>query len=208
MNNFWLWFSTGLQHITDLGGYDHILFVTLLSISYTFSSLKKLLAMITAFTLGHSISLALSIIGDLNINTALIEFLIAFSIFITAIYCLKVKENSNAKCLPAGLPAEGMKAGKAGIYLIVIFFGLIHGTGFSYLLKAMLGKEEAIAGPLLYFNLGLEAGQLLIVLAVLSLNFAMSFIKPIPFKVYKIVVVSLIGVIALKMCMERLIVLS
>jgi len=54
----------------------------------------------------------------------------------------------------------------------------------------------------------LEAGQLLIVLAVLSLNFAMSFIKPIPFKVYKIVVVSLIGVIALKMCMERLIVLS
>ncbi|MBK7819344.1 MAG: HupE/UreJ family protein [Sphingobacteriaceae bacterium] len=188
MQNFWLWFSTGLEHITDLGGYDHILFVTLLSISYTFSSWKKLVVMITAFTLGHSISLALSVIGNLSINTALIEFLIALSIFITAVYHLRVKENSNAKW----------------IYMIVVLFGLIHGTGFSYLLKAMLGKEEAIAGPLLYFNLGLEAGQLFIVLAVLSLNLAMSYVKAIPFRVYKIVVVSLIGVIALKMCVERI----
>ncbi len=189
MQNFWLWFSTGLEHITDLGGYDHILFVTLLSISYTFSSWKKLLVMITAFTFGHSISLALSVIGNMNINTALIEFLIAFSIFITAVYHLRVKENSNAKW----------------IYVIVVLFGLIHGTGFSYLLKAMLGKEEAITGPLLYFNLGLEAGQLLIVMAILSLNLAMSYVKAIPFKVYKIVVVSLIGVVALKMCVERVI---
>ncbi|MBP9069626.1 MAG: HupE/UreJ family protein [Bacteroidia bacterium] len=188
MENFWLWFSTGLEHITDLGGYDHILFVTLLSIGYTFSSWKKLVVMITAFTLGHSISLALSVIGNLSINTALIEFLIALSIFITAVYHLRVKENSNAKW----------------IYMIVVLFGLIHGTGFSYLLKAMLGKEEAIAGPLLYFNLGLEAGQLFIVLAVLSLNLAMSYVKAIPFRVYKIVVVSLIGVIALKMCVERI----
>lgn len=194
MQNFWLWFSTGLEHITDLDGYDHILFVTLLSISYTFSSWKKLVVMITAFTLGHSISLAVSVISDLNINTALIEFLIALSIFITAVYHLSAKENSNAKCLPAG---------QAGVYIIVVLFGLIHGTGFSYLLKAMLGKEEAIAGPLLYFNLGLEAGQLLIVLAVLSLNLAISYIKAIPFKVYKMVVVSLIGLIALKMCVER-----
>jgi len=187
MQNFWLWFSTGLEHITDLGGYDHILFVTLLSISYTFSSWKRLVVMITAFTLGHSISLAMSVISDLNINSALIEFLIALSIFITAVYHLSAKENSNAKW----------------VYVIVVLFGLIHGTGFSYLLKAMLGKEEAIAGPLLYFNLGLEAGQLLIVLAVLSLNLAISYFKAIPFKVYKMVVVSLIGLIALKMCVER-----
>ncbi len=191
MENFWLWFSMGLQHITDLGGYDHILFVTLLSISYTFSSWKKLVVMITAFTLGHSISLALSIIGDLNINAALIEFLIALSIFLTAIYHLWTKENSNAKW----------------IYLIVVMFGLIHGTGFSYLLKAMLGKEEAVAFPLLYFNLGLEAGQLLIVLVVLSLNFGMSYIKAIPFPIYKMVVVSVIGIVALKMCVERVTVL-
>lgn len=187
MQNFWLWFSTGLEHITDLGGYDHILFVTLLSISYAFSSWKKLVVMITAFTVGHSISLALSVISDININTALIEFLIALSIFITAVYHLSAKENSNAKW----------------VYVIVVLFGMIHGTGFSYLLKAMLGKEEAIAGPLLYFNLGLEVGQLLIVLAVLSLNLAISYIKAIPFKFYKMVVVSLIGLVALKMCVER-----
>lgn len=187
MQNFWLWFSTGLEHITDIGGYDHILFVTLLTISYTFKSWKKLLVMITAFTLGHSISLALSVLTNLNINTSLIEFLIAFSVFLTAIYQLWKREKGDAKW----------------IYIMVVLFGLIHGTGFSYLLKAMLGGQQAIAMPLLYFNLGLEAGQLIIVGIVLSINLVVSRIREIPYHIYKIVVVSLIGVGALKMCVGR-----
>ncbi len=186
MQNFWLWFSTGLQHITDLGGYDHILFVTLLSISYTFASWKKLIIMITAFTLGHSLSLALSVLFDLNINTAFIEFLIAFSILFTAGYALWNKENKKTTV----------------VYIVVACFGLIHGLGFSYLLKAMLGREEAVSGPLLYFNLGLEAGQLMIVLVVLGMNQIVNSLK-VPRKVYKIVLVSLIGLVALKMCVER-----
>lgn len=186
MQNFWLWFSTGLEHITDLGGYDHILFVTLLSISYTFASWKKLVVMITAFTLGHSLSLALSVLVDLNINTKVIEFLIALSILIAAVYALWNRENKKVNV----------------VYIIVAGFGLIHGLGFSYLLKAMLGKEEAVAVPLLFFNLGLEAGQLVIVLFVLVMNQIVNLLK-VKFSVYKMVMISLIGIIALKMCVER-----
>lgn len=186
MSDFGLWFGTGVQHITDLGGYDHILFVTLLSISYTFASWRKLVMMITAFTVGHSISLAISVLTNIDINTALIEFLIALSIFLSAIYQLWAKENTETKWL----------------YIIVVLFGLIHGTGFSYLLKAMLGREEAVAMPLLYFNLGLEVGQLLIVAIVLVMNLIVERLK-VKLPVYKMVVVSLIGIVSLKMVVER-----
>ena len=191
MKDFWLWFSTGVEHIADFAGYDHILFVALLAIAYSFKAWKPLLLMVTAFTIGHSVSLALSVTTQLYIKTEVIEFLIALSIFITAVYnlvSLRKREQEQSKFL----------------YLVVVFFGLIHGLGFSFLLKAMLDKEESVAFPLISFNLGLEVGQMIIVLAVLILNFGLSHIKPIPFKVYKIVVVGLIGVMALKMCVERL----
>lgn len=175
-----------MEHITDLSGYDHILFVTLLSISYTFASWKKLLVMITAFTLGHSISLAMSVLANVDINTALIEFLIALSIFLTAIYSLWKREHAKSNI----------------VYIVVAIFGLIHGTGFSYLLKAMLGQEESVAMPLLYFNLGLEAGQLAIVLVVLGMNVIINSLK-VPHRIYTLSVVGLIGLIALKLCVER-----
>jgi hypothetical protein len=148
--------------------------------------------MITAFTVGHSISLAISVVSHFEINTELVEFLIAFSILITSIYNLwnikkKQKEQSNF------------------LYFVVIFFGLIHGMGFSFLLKAMLGKEESVAMPLLYFNLGLEVGQLLIVLGVVILNMSMAFLFKVPFQLYKLILVSIIGLIALKISVERLI---
>ena len=187
MSDFWLWFSTGMEHITDLTGYDHILFVTLLSISYTFASWKKLLVMITAFTIGHSISLAISVLTSVEINTALIEFLIALSIFITAVYSVWKHELARSNV----------------VYVVVAIFGLIHGTGFSYLLKAMLGREESVAMPLLYFNLGLETGQLVIVLAVLTMSMIISYLK-MPQRIYTLSVVGLIGLIALKMCIERM----
>jgi hypothetical protein len=192
MKDFWLWFSTGVEHITDWGGYDHILFVALITLAYCFDTWKKLALMITAFTVGHSISLAISVVSHFEINTELVEFLIAFSILITSIYHLwnikkKQKEQSNF------------------LYFVVIFFGLIHGMGFSFLLKAMLGKEESVAMPLLYFNLGLEVGQLLIVLGVVILNMSMAFLFKVPFQLYKLILVSIIGLIALKISVERLI---
>ncbi len=192
MKDFWLWFSTGLEHITDFNGYDHILFVALLTISYCFNKWKKLVFLITAFTVGHSISLALSVAGHMEIKTELVEFLISFSIVVTAAYQLYYARKENN-----GQPVF--------LYFMVLFFGLVHGLGFSFLLKSMLGKEESIAMPLVFFNIGLEIGQLLIVLAVVALNFCIGFIFKIPFHLYKFFFVVLVGLLALKISVERFI---
>ena len=86
MSEFWIWFSTGVEHILDLGGYDHILFVTLLVFTYSFNKWGKLMLLISAFTIGHSISLALSVTNHIQLPQALVEFLIGLSILITAVH--------------------------------------------------------------------------------------------------------------------------
>jgi hypothetical protein len=192
MSNFWLWFSTGIEHITDFNGYDHILFVTLITLAYCFDTWKKLVMMITAFTLGHSISLALSVSGYIQLKAELVEFLIAFSILLTAVYHIV---NIN----------KPTRQQTAFLYFVVSFFGLIHGLGFSFLLKAMLGSEESYVWPLVFFNLGLEAGQILIILGVVILNLTMAFLFKVPFKIYKLILVSLIGLVALKITFQRMI---
>lgn len=192
MTNFWLWFSTGIQHITDFNGYDHILFVTLITLTYCFDTWKKLVMMITAFTIGHSLSLALSVAGYLELKTELVEFLIAFSILLTAVYHLM-----NMK--------KPTRQQTYFLYFVVCFFGLIHGLGFSFLLKSMLGQEESFVWPLIFFNLGLETGQILIVFGVVILNMTMAFLFKVPFKLYKIVLVSFIGLIAFKITFQRMI---
>lgn len=191
MSAFWLWFSTGLEHITDFNGYDHILFVTLLCIGYTFKLWKKLLLMVTAFTIGHSLALALSTVGAVEVKQELIEFLIAFSILLTAVYHLINYKKEKAE--PGVI-----------LYSIVLFFGLIHGLGFSYLLKAMLGEEESVFFPLLNFNLGLEAGQLVIVVMVLAITWLITQVLKLPVKIYNVLVASCIFLVAIKMCIERL----
>ncbi|MDO8999113.1 MAG: HupE/UreJ family protein [Bacteroidota bacterium] len=190
MSEFWIWFSTGVEHILDLNGYDHILFVTLLVFSYSFNKWAKLLLLISAFTIGHSISLALAVTNQITLPVTLVEFSIGFSILITAVYHLlnfKKTEDKNSVFL----------------IFVVSFFGLIHGLGFSYLLKSMLGREESVFYPLLYFNLGLEVGQLIIVSIVLLFSIIMAFVFKCPFKLYKYTLVSVIGIIALIITSKR-----
>jgi len=191
MNEFWVWFSLGLKHILDFAGYDHILFVTLLVLTYSFNEWSKLLVLITAFTIGHSVSLALSVTSAIHLHQPFTEFLIALSIFISALYNLFNYNNSKSK-KPWLL------------YLIVSFFGLIHGMGFSYLLKSMLGPGQNVLVPLLYFNLGLELGQLIIVLFVIIFSLLLTFLFRCPFKIYKLTLVCLIGLITLQICVSRL----
>ncbi len=191
MDEFKIWFSTGVEHILDINGYDHILFVTLLVLTYYFNKWGKLLLLISAFTVGHSISLALSVTNKISLPQPLTEFFIALSILITAIYHLvyyKRAEQKNATF----------------IIFIVTFFGLIHGLGFSYLLRSMLGREESVTLPLLWFNLGLEVGQLIIVAGVLIISIICAFVFKFPYKLFKLIVVCGIGIIALKMTVERL----
>ena len=165
MEEFWLYFTLGREHIADFTGYDHIMFVTALCLRYTFGEWKKLLVLVTAFTIGHSLTLALSSLHIVTISSAWIEFLIPVTIVLTALSNVWQKETVVQSKFPV-------------IYFMALFFGLIHGLGFSNYLKALLGKDENIVIQLLAFNIGLEAGQLLIVAGILLITFVcLRFIK-------------------------------
>lgn len=190
MNDFSIWFFEGVHHILDINGYDHILFVTLLALIYPLGEWKKLLTLVTAFTVGHSITLALSVVKNFTFQQEIIELFIAFTIFSTAVYHLIYLKKE-------------IKTASFYLYFIVLFFGLIHGLGFSFLLKAMLGKEQDVTFPLLYFNLGLELGQLIIITVVVGFSlFLTALSKKLNFY-YKLSLVCLTSLIALKMCVER-----
>jgi hypothetical protein len=157
-STFFVYLRLGFSHIADLKGYDHILFVVALCALYTFRSWKDLLWLITAFTVGHSITLALATLNIVHFDTKLIEFLIPVTIFITS--CLNILR-------PETSERNRFKWGKYGLAL---GFGLIHGLGFSNFLREILGKEESLALPLFAFNVGLEFGQLAIVSMALALT--------------------------------------
>lgn len=157
MQDFPLYFQLGWQHILDFKGYDHILFVMVLCGTYTLLEWKKVLILVTAFTIGHSITLALSVLNLIKINSDLIEFLIPVTMLITAIANLL-----NKKSKPKGVQFK---------YWLALFFGLIHGMGFSNYLKSLLGKSNSIVAELFAFNVGLEFGQIIIVIATLILAF-------------------------------------
>ncbi len=164
MGQFELYFQLGTNHILDLAGFDHILFVVVLCSLYSISEWKRIIILVTAFTIGHSITLALATFQLLNINSDLVEFLIPVTIGITAAGNIL---NPSA--------SKGIQLN----YFFAIFFGLIHGLGFSNYLEALLGKEVSLLNPLLAFNIGLEAGQILIVLFFL-------FFSLIPLKFFKV----------------------
>ena len=144
----------GFQHITDLKGYDHILFVVALCAVYRLKDWKKIAFLITAFTIGHSVTLALATLNIITYSTYLIELLIPITIFLTCIlnFFHKSAEYSLDKEKPSYFR-----------YPMAMAFGFIHGMGFSNYLRSLLGKEESIWQPLLAFNVGLEIGQLVIV---------------------------------------------
>ena len=151
-----IYFQLGLEHITDINGYDHILFILVLCCKYDFSRLKQLALLVTAFTIGHSISLLLSTLNTIAVPPSVVEFLIPVSILLTALYYFFFE-----------------KTNRLAEYSMTSLFGLIHGMGFSLYLQAILGKAESIFLPLLLFNIGLEIGQLSIVVAYLAILLVM-----------------------------------
>jgi hypothetical protein len=157
MQDFWLYFQLGFEHIADLAGYDHIIFVAALCLRYTFSDWKRILVLITAFTIGHSVTLALSTLNYISVSAAWIEFLIPVTIVFTAVSNISQKDFKFRTRFPP-------------IYFLALFFGLIHGLGFSNYLKSLLGKDTNIIGQLLAFNIGLEVGQLIIVAGILTVS--------------------------------------
>ncbi len=157
MRDFAFYFDLGWQHIISIHALDHILFVVVLSAIYLLKDWKKVLILVTAFTIGHSLTLALSVYNIIKVNAKWIEFLIPCTIIVTAIF------NSRQKYFdirPLRLN-----------YFLALFFGLIHGLGFANTIRFMLAKNEKIALPLFSFNIGLEAGQIVIVASVLLLSY-------------------------------------
>lgn len=164
MNEFWLWFSTGIQHILNWNGYDHILYVMALCVLFYINEWKKLLYLITAFTIGHSLTLAVSALNIINIKQNYIEVLIPLTIITTCLVNIKSRRFETTQ---QGIRSINYRFN----YTLALIFGFVHGMGFSYVLKSMLGREENIVFPLLSFNLGLEIGQLLIVALMLLVSF-------------------------------------
>lgn len=156
MSIFKLYFELGLSHITDLQGYDHILFLICLSAVYSFKQWRSILVLITGFTIGHCTTLALATLRFINISSTLIEFLIPVTILITALANIIFRNDNFSNRL------QLIK------YFAAVFFGLIHGLGFSNYLKSLLGSESGIVKPLLAFNIGIELGQIFIVLIILT----------------------------------------
>jgi hypothetical protein len=190
MSTFSLYFNLGLTHILDINGYDHILFVIALCAVYVLSDWKKVLIIVTAFTIGHSITLALSTLDILTINSALIEFLIPVTIFITAL--------SNIFRRQRVLDKRGVQLN----YAFALFFGLIHGMGFSNYLRSLLGRDESIVMQLLAFNVGLEIGQIIIVAFFLVLSFIVVNIIQVAKRDWRIVISSAIAGIALTLMLD------
>jgi len=193
MGEFPLYFGLGRDHILDyVNGYDHILFVLALCAVYLVRDWKKILILVTAFTIGHSITLALATLNIISVKSELIEFLIPLTIFITAISNLFKNESA-------------VDRGNIQInYFFALFFGLIHGMGFSNYLRAILGKSHEILTPLLAFNLGLEFGQIIVVTFFLAISYILVDWLRVSRRDWKMVLSSAISGIALILMKDRI----
>lgn len=192
MGEFQLYFGLGRDHILDYAnGYDHILFVLSLCAVYFVGDWKRILVLVTAFTIGHSITLALATLSIISVNSSLVEFLIPLTIFITSFSNLFKKEKSSGGVIQAN-------------YLMALFFGLIHGMGFSNYLKALLGKDQSILSQLLAFNLGLEFGQIVIVGVFMAICFTLVDLVKVNRRDWKMVLSSAIAGIALVLIKDRI----
>ncbi|GAB4040262.1 HupE/UreJ family protein [Spirosoma jeollabukense] len=167
MDEFFIYLRLGFDHITDPKGYDHILFVIALCAVYTIRQWRQVLILVTAFTIGHSITLALATLNLIHYKTDLIELLIPITILITAITNFFFQQSKSRSSL------KPQTSNRSWRYGLALTFGLIHGMGFSNYLRSLLGREAAIVKPLLAFNIGLEIGQLVIVGLILSLAFVL-----------------------------------
>lgn len=157
MQDFTFYFNLGVEHIITPDAVDHILFVTALCLRYLWKDWKKVVILVTAFTIGHSLTLALSALNYIQVNASWIEFFIPLTIAATCVNNIVQHTSEQKTRLPL-------------IYFFALFFGLIHGLAFAGQFLSLEGKEGLIA-HLLAFNLGIEAAQLLIVLVVLLLSF-------------------------------------
>ncbi|HEY6142390.1 MAG TPA: HupE/UreJ family protein [Flavobacterium sp.] len=160
MQEFWIYFEKGLRHILDPYGYDHILFLIALTVPYAFKDWKRLLILVTVFTVGHAIASLLTVLGVIIIKVNLVEFLIPITILIVALFHLFTAGKSSKN--------ESISV----IVFITLFFGIIHGLGFANYFKSILdSSSKSKLLPLSEFALGIEAAQIIVILVVLIVSY-------------------------------------
>lgn len=190
MDDFTLYLKMGLYHVLDLKAYDHILFLIVLSVIFGVAEWKKVLWLVTLFTLGHSLSLTLAAYEIITIDVALIEFLIPVTIFITGTTNIfntnkisKTKNNVNL--------------------IFALVFGLIHGFGFSNYFRGMIGKEDDKLLPLAEFALGIEVAQVIIVLGILILGWFLQMVVKVSKRDWIMVASSIVVGFSIQMMLDR-----
>lgn len=189
---FEVYFQLGFQHISDLKAYDHILFIIAMCAIFNSAHWRRLALLVTAFTVGHSITLAMAILDILSVNQLWVELLIPITIIVTALYnVLRIKESNSFLNIH---------------YTLVLFFGFIHGMGFSNFLRALLlpGEESQLVFQLLAFNLGVEIGQLLILTITLILASVVMYAGKVSQRSWNLFISGGVFALAFVMLLERL----
>lgn len=190
MQDFNLYFQLGIEHILTWEALDHILFVAALCLRYLWKDWKKVAILVTAFTIGHSVTLLLTSLGYLNVPVQWIEFLVPLTIAATALNNLLQKQAEQTSKLPA-------------IYFLALFFGLIHGMAYASTIMSLEGRE-GIVGIVFAFNVGIELAQLVVVAGVLLISFILVQLLKLPRLWWMKIASVIILVISLKMAFERL----
>ena len=189
MSDFGFYFGLGWEHIMSWDALDHLLFITVLAAIYILRDWKQVVILVTAFTIGHSITLALSTLNIVRVPTEWIEFLIPCTIVFTAIVNLFQKSFTPKKIRLN--------------YFLTLFFGLLHGLGFANTLRFILAQDQQLGWALFGFNLGLEAGQVIVVILLLLLaQFFLQVVKVVR-RDWVVFISAGVFSLALKMAIER-----
>jgi hypothetical protein len=190
MQDFYFYFTIGWEHIISWDALDHLLFIAALAAIYTLKDWKQVLILVTAFTIGHSLTLALSVLDIVRFPDKWVEFLIPCTIVITAFSNLFQKNFS-----PRSVRVN---------YFLALFFGLIHGMGFANTIRFMLAKDQSLGMGLFGFNVGLEVGQIVVVLILLLITMIVINIFKINRREWVIFLSAGVFGLSLKMALERM----
>lgn len=193
MTEFQAYLSFGFDHIFNIGAYDHILFIATLAVAYSLTSWRRMILILTAFTVGHSITLALSALDFFSLNSTLVEVLIACTILVAATYNLLLKKHAlitNPRILIH--------------YIIAIFFGLIHGLGFAMQFRALMGSGREVLRALFAFNLGVELGQIVVIAIFLCMLYLLTYVLKLRHQTLSIIISLLAGLTAIFLIVQRL----
>lgn len=184
LTDFLFYFRLGWSHIVSLDALDHQLFILALVAVFTSKNFKQVLILVTAFTIGHSLTLLLSVLDIIRFSSKWIEFFIPCTIVITALVNLTKKVGTN--------------------YFLALLFGLIHGMGFANTIRMMLAKDQNIGWGLFGFNVGLEVGQIFFVIIILCVTWLFISVFRVKQKVWIIFVSAAVFSLALQMALQRI----